>query len=127
MNINEITQRQFDEFNKRSRHNEEMNLIRNQNSKLNDVANATLMLANEQINANKLQQQANEIIKLQCEELSRRNKILEEELKEAKKLCEYFNLDYHKYKSSISHVCNRKQKYFLSEYVLRYDFDDEIK
>ena len=45
----------------------------------------------------------------------------------AKKLCEYFNLDYYKYKSSISLVCNRKQKYFLSEYVLRYDFDDEIK
>ena len=85
MNINERVQRQLDELNKSSRHNEEMNLIRHQNLKLNDVANATLMLANEQINANKLQQQANEIIKLQCEELSTRNKILEEELKEAKK------------------------------------------
>ena len=85
MNINEITQRQLDELNKTSRHNEEMNLIRHQNLKLNDVANATLMLANEQINANKLQQQANEIIKLQCEELSRRNKILEDELTDAKK------------------------------------------
>lgn len=42
------------------------------------------MLANEQINANKLQQQANEIIKQQCEELSRRNEILEAELKEVK-------------------------------------------
>ena len=85
MNINERVQRQLDELNKSSRHNEEMNLIRHQNLKLNDVANATLMLANEQINANKLQQQANEIIKLQYEELSTRNKILEEELKEAKK------------------------------------------
>lgn len=85
MNTNEIAQRQFDELNKISRHNEEMNLIRNQNLKLNDVANATLKLANEQINANKLQQQANEIIKLQCEELSRRNKILEDELTDAKK------------------------------------------
>ena len=85
MNINEIAQRQIDELNKTNRHNEEMNLIRHQNLKLNDVANATLMLANEQINANKLQQQANEIIKLQCEELSRRNKILEDELTDAKK------------------------------------------
>jgi hypothetical protein len=54
MNINEIAQRQIDELNKTSRHNEEMNLIRHQNLKLNDVANATLILANEQINANKL-------------------------------------------------------------------------
>ena len=53
------------------RHNEEMNLIRHQNLKLNDVANATLMLANEQINANKLQQQANEIEKLKSQKNER--------------------------------------------------------
>ncbi len=85
MNTNERAQIKLDKFNEKSRHKEEMNLIRHQNLKLNDVANSTLMLANEQIKANKLQQQANEIINQQCEELSRRNKILETELSNAKK------------------------------------------
>lgn len=40
-------------------------------------------------------------------------------------ICNYLNLDYKKMNSSISNICNRKQKTLLRKYILRYADDDE--
>lgn len=42
-------------------------------------------------------------------------------------LCNHFGIEYSKQHGNISSICNRKQKSLFGKYILRYDFDDEIK
>ena len=70
---------------KRIERNEDVKLVKQQNYSLDAVANSTIELAKQQSIANQLQHDANILLKTQCEELSKRNKILEQELKKSEK------------------------------------------
>jgi len=49
------------------------------------------------------------------------------EFNDAKHLCFHFGLDYKNYSSTISISCTKKRRLFLKKYILRYEYDDEIK
>lgn len=66
------------------RHRENINAMSKQTLQIWDVARSTSNLALEQVKANKLQKETNDLLKKQCDELAKRNDILETELKSAK-------------------------------------------
>lgn len=72
-------------FNKMRYHNEEMRVLGQQTNKLEQVAEATNKLASNQQQANILQKETNTVLQKQCDELMKRNAILESELKSSNK------------------------------------------
>lgn len=85
MDFMEMQRRNLAEANTRNRHNDTMRQMKNQNLSISQVAQSTSDLAQAQVQANSIQKETNDLLKIQCDQLSKRNEILEHELKNAQK------------------------------------------